>query len=53
MTSTDGVRVAAVGPPDGTLPPDQVRAAITDGLAGRHVGERVLVLVPRYTAAGC
>lgn len=49
MTSTDGVRVAAVGPPDGTLPPDQVRAAITDGLAGRHVGERVLVLVPDHT----
>ncbi|HNH94717.1 MAG TPA: lactate racemase domain-containing protein [Microthrixaceae bacterium] len=49
MTSTDGVRVAAVGPPDGALPPDQVRAAITDGLAGRHVGERVLVLVPDHT----
>ena len=49
MTSTDGVRVAAVGPPDGTLPPDQVRAALTDGLAGRHVGERVLVLVPDHT----
>ena len=49
MTSTDGVRVAAVGPPDGTLPPDQVRAALTDGLAGRHAGERVLVLVPDHT----
>ena len=60
MTSTDGVRVAAVGPPDGTLPPDQVRAAILLRLADvarvysgledppsytvRHNGQPVLML---------
>ena len=49
MTSTDGVRVAAVAAAAGTLRPDQVRAALTDGLAGRHAGERVLVLVPDHT----
>ena len=49
MTSTDGVRVAAVAAAAGTLRPDQVRAAFADGLAGRHAGERVLVLVPDHT----
>jgi len=49
MTSTDGVRVAAVAAAAGTLRHDQVRAALTDGLAGRHAGERVLVLVPDHT----
>lgn len=49
MTSTDGVRVAAVAAAAGTLRHDQVRAAFADGLAGRHAGERVLVLVPDHT----
>jgi nickel-dependent lactate racemase len=39
----------AVAPDGVTLPHDQVRALLHDAVAGRHDGQRVLVLIPDHT----
>jgi nickel-dependent lactate racemase len=39
----------AVAPDGATLPHDQVRALLHDAVAGRHDGQRVLVLIPDHT----
>jgi lactate racemase len=44
-----GLRARAVAPPGRTLAEADVRRALTEGLAGRLDGQRVLVLIPDHT----